>query len=180
MPGNPTSPKIRRKDGKMHLLMTTSGSNYAQEIFYSTTKNENLYAIGIGSHMLADTFSHQNFVGTFDEINALNGVWETLMPNIGHADAGYKPDIPNLIWFDPRLIEENQIINNKERVLFAAKKLYSNYLFLTSFPNNWSEVKKNISDIIGDSITETQLPLAKKQQNEKTMKNPTGTISRKQ
>ncbi len=170
LPGNPTSSKVRRLDGKMHLLMTSPASSYSQEIFFESTKNDNLFSLGIASHMLADTFSHQNFVGTFDEINALKGVWETLMPNIGHADAGYKPDIPNLIWFDPRLIEENQTINNKERVLFAAKKLYSNYLFLTSFPNNWSEVKQNISDIIGDSITETQLPLAKKQQNERIEK----------
>ena len=67
MPGDPTTPKVRRRDGKMHILMTTPGNTIAQDIFYSANKDDNLYSLGISSHMLADTFSHQNFVGTFDE-----------------------------------------------------------------------------------------------------------------
>ncbi|MCD4797187.1 MAG: hypothetical protein K8R49_08480 [Candidatus Cloacimonetes bacterium] len=170
LPGNPTSYKASRIDGKMHLLMTTPASTYSQEIFFDTTKTENLYLLGIASHMLSDTVSHQNFVGNFDEINAMKGIWETLAPNIGHADAGYKPDIPNLIWFDPRLIESNRTINNPERVLQAANKLYSNYLMFTSNSSNWSEIKKTLSNILSDTIDETQLSLYKKQRESRIKK----------
>jgi hypothetical protein len=120
--------------------------------------------------MLADTFAHQNFVGTYDEINAMQGVWETLSPNIGHADAGVKPDIPNLTWHDPRLIEENAIIDNKERLIQAAKKLYSNFLFLTSWENNWNQIKTNIDKVIGEPINETQLDLFPKQKEQRINK----------
>ncbi|MCD4819230.1 MAG: hypothetical protein K8S23_11120 [Candidatus Cloacimonetes bacterium] len=157
MPGDPTTPKVRRRDGKMHILMTTPGNTIAQDIFYSANKDDNLYSLGISSHMLADTFSHQNFVGTFDEINALCGVWETLIPNIGHADARFKPDIPNLMWHDPRLINNNVEVNNVERLLLAAQKLYSNYIFITSMPNQWNKVKKNLEAIFNNTIDETQL-----------------------
>ena len=170
MPGNPTSPKTRRKDGKMHLLNTTSSSTHAQEIFYDATKSENLYSLGIASHMLADTISHQNFIGNLDEMNAMKGVWETLTPTIGHADAGFKPDIPNLVWHDPRLIEENATIDNTERILLAANKLYKNFLMFTASPTNWTVVKANISEILHDKIDERQIPAYKKQMQDRIKK----------
>ncbi len=163
LPGDPISSKTRRRDGKMHLLITTPAGNHAQEIFFDATKNENLYSLGIVSHMLSDTFTHQNFVGTFDEINSMKGVWEKLTPTIGHANAGYKPDIPNLIWHDPRLIEKYSTVENPERIIFAANKLYKNFLFITSFPNNWSSIKKNLTEILSETISESQLSLVKKQ-----------------
>lgn len=167
MPGNPTSPKTMRKDGKMHLLNTTSSSTHAQEIFYDATKSENLYSLGIASHMLSDTISHQNFIGNFDEMNAMKGVWETLTPNIGHADAGYKPDIPNLVWHDPRLIDENATIDNSERVLLAANKLYKNFLMFTASPTNWTEVKSNITEILKNKIDERHISSYKKQMKDR-------------
>ncbi len=163
LPGDPFNANVRRKDGKMHILMTSKASTHATEIFFDTTRSENLFSLGIASHMLADTYSHQNFVGTYDEINAFSGLYEKLAPNIGHADAGYKPDIPNLIWYDPRLIEENATINNKERVLSAAKKLYRNFLLVTADSNKWSEVKENLKKAIGPQINENKLNLEKQQ-----------------
>ncbi len=171
LPGTPTSTKVSRKDGKMHLLMTTPASNYAQEIFFETTKSEDLYSLGIASHMLADTFSHQNFVGTFDEINSMTGVWESSKNHLGHADAQFKPDIPNLIWHDPRLIEENATIDNTERILLAANKLYSNFLLITMMEEGyWSKVKKNLTDIIKPTITEPELAAEKEQRKERINK----------
>ncbi len=163
LPGDATSYKARRRDGKMHVLMTTPASHHAQEIFFDTTKTESLYALGIASHMLSDTLSHQNFVGTFDEVNAMQGIWQTLSPNIGHADAGYKPDIPNLIWEDCRLIRDNAEIDNKERVLLAANKLYSNYLMITSNPNKWSATKQKLNAVIGPCIEEKNISKYKNQ-----------------
>jgi hypothetical protein len=165
LPGDPTSYKARRRDGKMHVLITTPASNHAQEIFFDSTKFENLYSLGIASHMLADSVSHQNFVGNFDEINDMKGLWQTLVPNIGHASAGFKPDIPNLIWEDIRLTRENSIIDNKERTLLAAQKLYSNYLLMTSMPSKWANVKKVLSTVIGQNTDDKEIALFARQQS---------------
>jgi len=81
-----------------------------------------------------------------------------------------KPDIPNLIWIDPRLIADNTEVNNKERVLFAARKLYSNYIMTTSSENNWASVKKNIAGILSQTITEAELHLVAEQQAERIEK----------
>ncbi len=169
-PGDPSYYYARRRDGKMHLMITTPGSTHAVEVFMSLADVTNLYLVGIASHMLADTYSHQNFTGTFDEINAMKGVWQTLTPNIGHADALYKPDIPNLTWIDPRLIDENMNISNKNRVLKAAKLLYNNFLFLTSGTNNWGSVKKNLNKILSEEIDEMELHKVDKQIKERIEK----------
>jgi len=163
LPGDPTHNKARRRDGKMHVLMTTPASHHAQGIFFESTKTENLYLLGIASHMLADSISHQNFVGTFDEMNAMKGLWQKLTPNIGHADAGFKPDIPNLIWEDPRLIPDYALIDNRDRVILAAQKLYANYLMITSLPNKWSLVKEKLIGVIGDPIEENEISKYKEQ-----------------
>jgi len=170
LPGDPTSYRARRKDGKMHMLMVTPASSHAQELYYDATTTENLYLLGIASHMLSDTLSHQNFVGTFDEINAMKGLWETLTPNIGHADAGYRPDIPNLIWEDPRLVKSHSLIDNKERVLTAAQKLYSNFLIITSMPSKWAATKEILSNIIGDPIEESEIKKYKTHQKARIKK----------
>ncbi|MBN2460669.1 MAG: hypothetical protein JXB60_03595 [Candidatus Cloacimonetes bacterium] len=167
LPGDPTSPKVRRRDGKMHLLITSPASTHAQEIFYDTTRSEDLYMLGIASHMLADTFAHQSFIGNLEEMNDMKGIWETLEPKIGHAAAGFMPDIPNLIWEDPRLIDKNKIINNKERLMLAARKLYNNFLIITSREEDWTPVKNRIEDIIGEMISENQLSLVKGQRQKR-------------
>lgn len=156
LPGDPTDPRARRKDGKMHLLMTTPASSFAQDIFFETTKNESLYSLGIASHMISDTLSHQNFVGMPDEVNSLRDSEGNLHAVIGHQDLGDKPDIPNLIWHDPRLIDRYTPVDNLERLLLAANKLYTNFVFMTSYPAKWSTVKKNITAMIGPRINETQ------------------------
>jgi hypothetical protein len=163
LPGDSNSPKVRRRDGKMHLLITSPASIHADQLFYDSSQNSNLYIVGIAAHMMADTFSHQNFIGTFDEINAMQGVAETLIPNVGHADAGYKPDIPNLVWTDPRLIKNNEEVKNFDRLLLAAKKIYSNFLIITSAENNWMKVKKNLVNIFSEQLPETEIKQYPKQ-----------------
>jgi uncharacterized protein DUF6765 len=157
LPGDPTSPKVRRRDGKMHILITTVASSHAQELFFESTKNEDLFGLGIASHMLADTIAHQNFIGTQEIMNSMEPNSDEMERKIGHSDAGFKPDIPNLIWFDKRLISKYEEVNNKERIIFAANKLYSNFLFLTSYPSKWNTVKKTIISLIDTEINEMEL-----------------------
>ena len=120
--------------------------------------------------MFADTISNQNFVGVYDELNAMAGLWETLEPTIGHAAAGIKPDVPNLIWTDIRLRKENQEISNPERIMLAAQRLYSHFIMTTFEDNNWSEVKEPLVEILSNTITEDQLELEPKQREERIAK----------
>ncbi len=160
LPGNPTNSKVRRDDGKMHSLMTTPVSQHAQEIFFDTTKGENLYKLGIAAHMLADSVSHQNFIGIRDEMNNIQPAGTPLKPFIGHEDAGYKPDIPVLMWYDPRLPAKNAQINNIERTLMAAQKLYTNFLMLTAEQSSWGKLKQKLLTVLSEPITEDALQLA--------------------
>jgi len=168
IPGDPLSQRVRRKDGKMHSLITTPGSRNAENILFEAIKIENLYLIGIASHAYSDTYSHQNFVGLNDEINGFRGLPEKLIPNIGHADAGFKPDIPNLIWKDVRLISIHQEINNAERVIAAAKNLYSNYLMLTSFGNKWNIIKEKLEALLATPVYESDKDFFENQSEERT------------
>ena len=121
IPGDPRSETAWSKDGKMHWLCTTPNSINANNIMNAAIRSESLHRIGVASHGYVDTWAHQNFVGYYDDFNAMNIGLKQLMPNIGHADTGHNPDWPALVWQDPRLI--NEAIGNKARFLDAARYL---------------------------------------------------------
>ena len=112
-----------RKDGKEHNLKTTKNSKLANITLEQALNSKNLYWIGIASHAYADSWAHQNFVGTLSDFNAFPG--EVLSPNIAHCDAFDKPDLVGLIWEDPRL--KRKKVNNVGRFLDASEKLISWY-----------------------------------------------------
>lgn len=80
-------------------------------------------ALGIALHALQDTFSHQGFSGWREPNNAC-GFWY-LLPNVGHADVGHRPDVVDLTWEDPRT---KTPIDNRPRGLKAAHETF-NVLF---------------------------------------------------
>ncbi len=121
IPGDPLSETAWRKDGKMHWLCTTPNSVNANDAMDAAIRSEDLYRIGIAAHGYVDTWAHQNFIGYYDDFNAMDIGLGKLTPNIGHADAGHNPDWPALVWRDPRLIDE--AVDNKGRFLEAAKHL---------------------------------------------------------
>ncbi|MEW6161851.1 MAG: DUF6765 family protein [Nitrospirota bacterium] len=117
----------RRCDGKLHLLNTIPDNRNAQEILQASFNSNNLYRIGIATHIYSDTFAHQNFVGYYDSFNSMRGLLEVTTPDIGHADAKYKPDWPALLWEDKRLVPSHSKVNNKSRFLEAAGRLFEEY-----------------------------------------------------
>ena len=121
IPGDPWNESAWRKDGNMHWLCTTPNSVNANSIMDAAIRSESLHRIGVAAHGYVDTWAHQNFVGYYDDFNAMNIGLTQLMPNIGHADAGHNPDWPALVWRDPRLIYE--AVDNTERFLDAARHL---------------------------------------------------------
>ena len=114
-----------RRDGRSHHLNTSPNSFRAKMVLRNALKSENPYLIGIASHAFCDTWAHQNFTGTFDEHNSIDGFPQNLIPNIGHADAFDWPDQLDLEWFDWRLRIPK--VNNIERCLHAADVLFAEY-----------------------------------------------------
>ncbi len=155
-PGDPDSPKARRKDGKKHPFNTTPNSENARNVFHGAIATKNLYRIGIATHLYADTWAHQNFIGMEDEFNAMP-VWE-IIPNIGHADARHEPDKVDNRWKDPRLIEENELIENNDRFLESAENIFSAYCRYNNpdidddtFTQKWNELKGKLKDAMNES-----------------------------
>lgn len=132
IPGELDLPDAERKDGATHVLNTTPDSPLANQCFDEAAATEDLMQIGIASHAYADTWAHQNFVGFKDEFNGFEGVMNQIIPNIGHADAKHAPDWPGHIWTDSRLVRKNRNINNNERFLKAAGRLYEKFCMVLS------------------------------------------------
>ncbi len=125
VPGTPTAGSAERKDGEMHWLNTTPGNRHAEELLEAALETGDLYRIGIGCHAYGDSWAHQNFIGYYNEFNALRGVIEEAVPNIGHADAGHHPDRPALIWQDRRLLGRAERVDNTRRFLQAAAAMFT-------------------------------------------------------
>lgn len=125
MPGDPFSDEACRRDGKMHLLNTTPDNEYANELMdeaFKSADDVRLHRIGVASHMYADTWAHQNFVGWYDYFNNMG---LDPKPDIGHADGEHHPDWVAHRWQDCRLVNED--VDNNERFLQAAERLYDKY-----------------------------------------------------
>lgn len=125
VPGEPLTPRAKRRDGKLHILNTTPDGDVANKLLaraFGAPQDNRLYRIGIATHAYVDTWAHQNFVGWKESFNKLG---ENLTPNIGHADAVTKPDRVAHEWPDTRLVE-GDIVNN-ERFLEAAARLFDHY-----------------------------------------------------
>jgi len=155
VPGDPLAISARRRDGKMHLLNTTPDNELANAFMtsaFQAAEETRLYRIGIATHVYVDTWAHQNFVGWYDNFNALGS---NLLPNIGHADAKHHPDWPGHRWDDERLVENE--ISNKLRFLSAAERLFEQYcdylvtqgIYKKSSTPLWSDLENRLNIAMG-------------------------------
>lgn len=153
----------KRKDGKTHILNTTADSSHASKIMQYSLQNaaskykagdkSGLYRIGVSTHAYADTWAHQNFVGWYDEFNAMGS---NMIPDIGHADAMHHPDWVSHRWTDDRLADGD--INNILRYIAAARKIYEHYTWFQngigkSPENRWSELESLLLGVFGFSYS---------------------------
>jgi hypothetical protein len=148
-----------RKDGTYHRLDTLPDNLNARQIFADAMNSGNLYRIGIGAHMYADTFCHRDFVGCKHGFNWLkiggliNGLLDDILPCIGHALAMHEPDIPALVWEDTRLISKEREKKNKEQILAAAGHIFD-FFCLNTNPGKCQEVRKRLLGDLADAIGE--------------------------
>lgn len=156
IPGDPTSDAAKRKDGKTHILNTTPDSTNAKYFFKKAIESDNLFRIGIAAHAYADSWAHQNFVGMKHDFNAMPS-WE-LVPNIGHADARHEPDKVHNRWKDLRLVQENELIDNDERMLAASEKIFSAFcsyhdpdIQLPLISQRWDKLRGQIQNAMDES-----------------------------
>lgn len=150
IPGDPFFANAQRKDGQRHFLNTTPNSENANRIIDDALISKNLYRIGIASHSYADTWAHQNFVGYYDEFNAVKRVFRSALPHVGHADVKRYPDWPALIWYDHRLVTPCDRVNNKVRFLDAALHLFYKYCAYLEGFNRRDRREKDALELIRD------------------------------
>ncbi len=120
LPGDQSQPI----DGETNAFAATPGSPIARQILKSALAGNNPYRIGIALHSYADTWSHQNFSGFQESWNSVYpwyNVFKSIVPNIGHAEAGHSPDVISENWTDHRLKRE---IKNSDRAFKATGQIY--------------------------------------------------------
>lgn len=157
LPGNYVSHNdvAKRRDGLLHIFTTTPNSVNANGLMNAALKSGNLYRIGIATHTYADTWAHQNFVGYYHSFNSMSGLKEAIVPDIGHADAGHKPDIPNCIWEDDRLVRPQT--HNKGRFIEAARNIFIKFSQLANsqvteedIQETWNSFQCELVNSIGE------------------------------
>lgn len=136
---------------KKNKLSATPNSKNAQALINHALQSNNPYQIGIALHTFADTWSHQNFTGLREDWNAVYPWYEffkSIVPNIGHAEAGHSPDIISDSWTDHRLETK---IDNQERALDATKTIYTLMRDRSQSGPRWDDVKNSYDAIIRTS-----------------------------
>jgi len=157
MPGDPLAAPARRRDGRLHLLNTTPDSENARHLFdaaFSSPEHFRLHRIGVTTHMYADTWAHQNFVGWYDSHNHIG---LNLAPDIGHADAGHHPDWPGHRWEDHRLVVPE--VDNRARFLAAAEAIFKRYCRYrrtrgdSDHSGRWPKLRQDLADAMGPAYS---------------------------
>ena len=154
LPGDHNYPGAQRTDRKKSKFNTTPDSKNSRAILELAFNTGNLYRIGIALHAFADTWAHQNFTGLFESFNAMPGIKEALIPDIGHADAGNKPEYVSYSWTDTRLAKDFQSIDNNQRFLGASKRIFEELCLFKGktkdwFNKQWRMLKGDIAEAFG-------------------------------
>lgn len=136
---------------KTNAFSTTPGSPVATALLKRALSSENPYRIGIALHSYADTWSHQNFTGLQESWNSVYPwykVFKSIVPNIGHAEAGHSPDVISEVWTDHRLGER---IVNTQRAFQATAAIYKALRRKSGHGPLWTEIQKDFKLIINAS-----------------------------
>jgi uncharacterized protein DUF6765 len=155
IPGDPSAPTARRRDGLSSTWATTPDSPLANEMLDAAVKSGDLYRIGASAHAYSDTWAHQNFLGKDDAYNempaeSLTGRVEQAIAlmRIGHALAGHKPDIPGLLWTDPRLMDPD--IDNTARFMDAAHHLFRKFALFKNPQLTDQQLQQEAGSLVAD------------------------------
>jgi hypothetical protein len=135
-------------DNRTNALSTTPASPVATAVLAQALKEGNPYQIGIALHSYADTWSHQNFTGLQEGWNSVYpwyNFFKSIVPNIGHAEAGHLPDVISETWTDHRL--KTKIVNSR-RAFQATAEIYKALRRKTGQGPIWTDIQKDFKLII--------------------------------
>jgi hypothetical protein len=122
LPGDPDLASRERRDGRASRWAVTADSPLARELLVRALRSGNPFRIGIALHAYADTWAHQHFSGRLEEGNTVEA--SATLPPAGHLQALRSPDDAALRWRDGRLLPSLSAIDNADRFLSAARKIY--------------------------------------------------------
>jgi len=137
--------------GEKNSLSTTPNSKNGIALLRAAFDSGNPYRIGIALHTFADTWSHQNFTGLQESWNSVYpwyNVFKSIVPNIGHAEAGHSPDVISEDWTDHRLGKK---ISNTKRAFDATAEIYKAMRKRSGKGPVWKDIKKDFRKIINAS-----------------------------
>jgi hypothetical protein len=135
--------------GDKNPLSTTANSGNAKALLSTALDIGDPYQIGIALHTFADTWSHQNFTGLREGWNSVYpwyNIFKSIVPNIGHAEAGHAPDEISKTWIDYRI--DDKPIDNRKRALQAVGEIYKALRMKSKLGPFWSDVKNNYKAIL--------------------------------
>ncbi len=147
---------------------TAAGSNFAYDLLawaFDPASHEltdrALIKAGIALHTFADTWSHHNFSGRYNQtdnnIDAIwidkNGTWYrvtpikvalgNLAPDIGHIEAFKYPDLSHLKWKYNG--SRGEVVRDNSLLFMDAAEAINNYLVqILGHPNRWSEYRDQL------------------------------------
>lgn len=122
VPGDPVLAAGRRTDRASNRFIVTPDSPLAKTMLIEALGTRDLFRIGIALHAYADTWAHQNFTGRTEEANVVDPA--SPLPPAGHLQALRAPDDALVLWRDDRLSPGLEFVDNRERFLAAARKIY--------------------------------------------------------
>jgi hypothetical protein len=122
IPGDPDLSSRQRRDGARNPFIVTPDSFLAKSILLDALGSRNLYRVGIALHAYADTWAHQHFTGRTEDANAAE--LSSPLPPAGHLQVLRSPDEALGLWTDNRLLPGLSLVDNRERFLAAARKIY--------------------------------------------------------
>ncbi len=145
-PGGEDSVPIK---GEKNPYSTAANSKRVNILLEKAFETKDLFRIGIALHTYADTWSHQNFSGFWEDWNSVYPwykVFKSIAPNIGHAEVGHAPDIVYYTWIDYRFGDME--VDNRKRVMDALKNIYKKLQEFTGKGKKWDELETFYEKIV--------------------------------
>jgi len=155
---SPEAPFVTRPNSPL-------GLNILREASGEADRRRRLCRLGVAFHTLSDAWAHEGFSGRRHEENDVENIyhrkgrkWKHLLldnflldvlPQIGHAEAGYFPDQPFLHWKYTRRMTNEQIRRNNTNIFLSAARNIYDLLFnldksASDTPIPWESLKERI------------------------------------
>lgn len=159
---SPEASFVTRPDSPIVLEILRQASDEPQS-------RRRLCRLGVAFHTLSDAWAHEGFSGRRHKENDVENIyhkkgnkWKHLLldnflldvlPQVGHAEAGYFPDQPFLCWKYTRKITNEEVIRNNTKIfLLAAKAIYDLLLTIDkpapAPPIAWESLKGKIHSLL--------------------------------